>query len=131
MTGWIRPDNALHICVSFATLYILYHTTLTIYTAYFGPLSNFPGPKSRALSRIPRIITLIKGTEALDFPELHRQYGPIVRIAPKELSITTGASAWKDLHGFKKPGQNHPFKDPFFYGTPLYVPVVTCLGRSR
>ncbi|KAK4507480.1 hypothetical protein PRZ48_001215 [Zasmidium cellare] len=119
VTGYIKPENALHLFITFATLYFLYHAIQTIYIAYFGPLSSFPGPKLRALSRLPRIITLVKGTEPIDFPALHKQYGPIVRIAPDELSINTGASGWKDLHGFKKPGQSPVFKDPFFYGKPF------------
>jgi cytochrome P450 len=40
---------------------------------------------------------------------MHDEYGPIVRIAPNELSYTT-ASAWKDIYGFR-PGQPQNPKD--------------------
>lgn len=38
------------------------------------------------------------------------RYGPIVRVAPDELSFTD-ASAWKDIYGHKKSGQPELSKD--------------------
>jgi hypothetical protein len=49
---------------------------------------------------------------------LHEKYGPIVRIAPNQLSFNYGSQAWQDVYGFKKTGNGKPFKDPMFYGTP-------------
>lgn len=36
--------------------------------------------------------------------ELHQKYGPVVRIAPDELSYTTGA-AWKKIYGQRSPAE--------------------------
>ncbi|KAK4635985.1 Cytochrome P450 monooxygenase lcsI [Fulvia fulva] len=112
------PTNAVTLSLSFAVLYLLFTFASAVHV-YFGPLSKFPGPKYRAFSRIPRILCMIRGDEATVIPELHRRYGPVVRIAPNELSFRGDAQAFKDIHGFKKAGQNHVFKDKFFYGKPF------------
>lgn len=51
--------------------------------------------------------------------ELHRRYGPIVRIAPTEISLANGAQSWQDVYGFKKHGQTKPYKDRVFYTKPF------------
>jgi hypothetical protein len=45
---------------------------------------------------------------------LHREYGPIVRVSPKELSFLD-AQAWKDIYGFQPAGKASHHKDPKFY----------------
>ncbi|KAF7186829.1 Cytochrome P450 monooxygenase [Pseudocercospora fuligena] len=113
--SWARPHNTWTLSLYFAGLYLAYYVINAIYSAYFGPLSKFPGPKSRGLSKLPYIWTILKGTEGTELPELHEKYGPVVRIAPDHLSFNGGALAWKDIYGFKK----NAYKDPFFYGKPF------------
>lgn len=96
-------------------IYIIYSFTSSIYDVYFGPLSRIPGPKLRAFSKFPSIITQMKGCETTTYPELHEEYGPVVRIGPREVSYAAGAEAWKDIYGFK----NKVYKDPAFYVLPL------------
>lgn len=96
-------------------LYTVYTLSSSIYDVYFGPLSKIPGPRLRAFSRFPSIITLMQGCEARTYPELHDEYGPVVRIGPREVSYAAGAEAWKEIYGFKS--QLH--KDPAFYTGPL------------
>ena len=117
--GRIKANDALTISISFAALYLTYFIASTIYDVYFGPISKYPGPKTWAFSKIPRIMTMIGGEDHLIFADLHQKYGPVVRTGPRELSYASGASAWKDIYGFKKHGRPHPFKDPQFYGKPL------------
>lgn len=112
--SWARPHNTWTLSLYFAGLYLAYYAVNAIYSAYFGPLSKFPGPKSRGLSKLPYIWTILKGSEGKELPELHEKYGPVVRIAPDHLSFAGGALAWKDIYGFKK----NAYKDPFFYGKP-------------
>lgn len=113
------PVNTVTISLVFAALYLLYTFGSAVYTGFFGPLSKYPGPKFRAFSRMPRIISIIQGNEATVLPALHKKYGPVVRIAPKELSYTGDAQTWKDIHGFRKAGQNQVVKDKFSYGKPF------------
>ncbi|KAK4690313.1 hypothetical protein P7C71_g6448, partial [Lecanoromycetidae sp. Uapishka_2] len=64
-------------------LYILY----TIYQAYATPLRSVPGPFLAKFTRL----WLAKAIASRKFDqiniELHRKYGPVVRIAPNEYSI--------------------------------------------
>ncbi|RDI88055.1 hypothetical protein Vi05172_g1947 [Venturia inaequalis] len=85
-----------------------------VYNAFFHPLRRFPGPKSAAVSKIPFTLSIFKGTPHKWNHELHLKYGPVVRLAPNMLSFID-ERAWKDIHGFKKPG---PFKDSDDYGKP-------------
>ncbi|KAK8011102.1 Cytochrome P450 monooxygenase alt3 [Apiospora arundinis] len=73
-----------------------------IYNLYFHPLRNFPGPRLWAISRIPWHYVNLRGRITWRIRELHDQYGPVVRIAPDELSYTT-SSAWKKIYGQRTP----------------------------
>lgn len=83
-----------------------------LYDAFLGPLSKFPGPKLRAMSKVPGLYTTITGRDAFVRAKLHEKYGPIVRVNPTELSFNGGAEAWEAIYGFKKP---RPIRDPQFY----------------
>ena len=111
--------DAFNISVSFVAICAVYWIVSITYDVYFGPLSKFPGPRFWALSRIPRILTGIRGDEGKIFSELHEKYGPVVRIGRRDLSFASGAQAWKDIYGFKRQGRAQPFKDRMFYGKPL------------
>lgn len=58
-----------------------------IYNLFWHPLSQFPGPRSFAISRLPYAYCHITGKLAVTFHALHREYGPVVRTAPNELSF--------------------------------------------
>ncbi|PNY26665.1 Uncharacterized protein TCAP_03407 [Tolypocladium capitatum] len=109
----IRKFNSFQLFVSFIGFAVSYYLGQLFYNAYFGPLSRFPGPRLRAISRIPAIWTTILGIDHEVIPALHRKYGPIVRLGPTELSFAGGAKAWEDIHGPKK--GTLPYKDPIFY----------------
>lgn len=46
--------------------------------------------------------------------ELHEKYGPIVRIAPNNISFIN-PQAWKDIYAHKKSREQEMIKDPEFY----------------
>lgn len=85
-----------------------------MYNIYFHPLSRFPGPKTNAASNWPYVLEVVGGTRIHYLHGLHRKYGDVVRIGPNELSFA-GASSWKHLYGYNKPGKPAPYKDPRFY----------------
>jgi cytochrome P450 len=74
-------------------------------------LRSFPGPKLWAASSIPFTRISLSGLGPSKILELHKRYGEVVRIRPGELSFID-PSAWKDLKGQKKPGQDENGKDP-------------------
>lgn len=76
----------------------LYHVFNIIYNLQFHPLSSFPGPLARRASRIPYTLSILNGRLHTDTADLHRKYGPVVRVAPNELAFAD-PSSWKDVMG--------------------------------
>ena len=81
--------------------YVLVTALLTIYN---HPLSRFPGPRLWASSRLPYVWALVKGDLTQRTHEIHEKYGPVVRLAPNELSFIDGV-AWHDIYN---PRQGRP-----------------------
>jgi hypothetical protein len=93
-----------------ACLWALYILGLAVYRLYFSPLAQFPGPKLAALTlwyvclfvwQSPSTILtkrciryefywdVIRGGQwTFQIGRLHEQYGPVVRINPRELHIS-------------------------------------------
>ncbi|KAI0548665.1 cytochrome P450 [Xylaria curta] len=74
----------------------VYPIARVVYNVYFHPLSNIPGPYAWSASRLPFIFSLLRGTIVHDFQNFHRKYGPIIRIAPNEVTFA-GPDAWSDI----------------------------------
>ena len=84
-----------------------------LYFAFFHPLCRYPGPRLWAAFRVPYVYYNICGQLPFKVAELHRQYGPVVRIAPDHLSFTDTA-AWNDIYGLQ-PGRVQNQKDTTVY----------------
>ncbi|EAQ93230.1 hypothetical protein CHGG_01465 [Chaetomium globosum CBS 148.51] len=71
----------------------VYYLTLGFYRLFLHPLARFPGPKLAAVSRwYEGYYDLIKvGQYTRKIKELHKQYGPIIRISPYELHVSDPA----------------------------------------
>ncbi|KAJ6026551.1 uncharacterized protein N7446_004848 [Penicillium canescens] len=69
---------------------LLYVCGVVVYRLYFHPLSKFPGPKLAAASTLYEFYyNVIQGGRYLfEIEEMHRKYGPIVRITPHELHVS-------------------------------------------
>ncbi|KAI0443926.1 cytochrome P450 [Xylaria telfairii] len=83
------------------TLFIIGYA---IYNAFLHPLRKYPGPLSHRISVIPRSWYQLRGLLPFHTEKLHRQYGPVVRIAPNEL-VFSSPQAWRDIYGHKKAGE--------------------------
>ncbi|KAL8676291.1 MAG: hypothetical protein Q9186_007178 [Xanthomendoza sp. 1 TL-2023] len=84
-----------------------------IYFLYFHPLSKFPGPKLWAITRWSVSRAIISGKSHDIILDLHKRFGPIVRVAPDELAFQS-VSAWTDIGGHRKIGQLEMTKEPVF-----------------
>ncbi|KAF2008708.1 cytochrome P450 [Aaosphaeria arxii CBS 175.79] len=84
--------------VGIASAACLYMTLRAIYRLTLHPLVSFPGPRLRAVSHLPHAFSGWRGRQPYDVRDLHRDYGPVVRIAPDLLSFTS-PSAWQDIYG--------------------------------
>ncbi|KAL1989662.1 hypothetical protein VTN49DRAFT_6859 [Thermomyces lanuginosus] len=72
---------------------VLYVTGLVVYRLYFSPLSKFPGPKLAAATLLYEFYydVVRRGQYTFKIKELHKQYGPIIRISPYELHVNDPA----------------------------------------
>ncbi|KAL8287755.1 hypothetical protein RB600_003600 [Gaeumannomyces tritici] len=85
---------------------VVYWVGVVIYRLWFHPLKTFPGPKLYAAWGMPFLYqNLVKGTFGPSVAELHRKYGPIVRIAPNRLAVDASV-AWPDVFTVKS-GKGH------------------------
>ncbi|OWY51607.1 hypothetical protein AALT_g11941 [Alternaria alternata] len=68
------------------------------YNIFLHPLKSFPGPLLWRSFRAPYLVRALQGQLAFDLLELHRHYGPIVRIAPNELALAF-EGVWDKVQG--------------------------------
>ncbi|MCJ1469746.1 hypothetical protein MMC07_008388 [Pseudocyphellaria aurata] len=68
---------------------ICYIIGLGVYRLWLSPIASFPGPKLAALTGWYEFYydVIFNGSYLYKIEEMHRQFGPIVRINPAELSI--------------------------------------------
>ena len=67
------------------------------YNAYLHPLRSYPGPPFWRAFRFPYVYSTQRGILHKQLKDFHARYGPVVRIAPNELSYADGR-AWKDIY---------------------------------
>ncbi|KAI1128171.1 cytochrome P450 [Nemania abortiva] len=83
------------------------------YNLWFHPLAKFPGPLLGRASLLYRFIHTSRGKFHVAVTDAHRQYGPIIRVAPNELSFAS-AESWKAIYGHPAPGKQIAPKGPFY-----------------
>ncbi|KAI1498014.1 cytochrome P450 [Biscogniauxia marginata] len=99
---------------------ILYPILRGIYNIYFHSLSKTPGPYTWSASRLPFVYSLLKGTIVSDIERLHRKYGPVLRIAPDEVTFAQ-TEAWNDIFHLR-PDHQQFLKDPTWWRTQPNMP---------
>ena len=71
----------------YCILALIPYSLYTIYQAYATPLRNIPGPWLAKFTRLWLFRAIASRKWDQINIELHRKYGPVVRIAPNEYSI--------------------------------------------
>ncbi|OJI97122.1 hypothetical protein ASPVEDRAFT_78859 [Aspergillus versicolor CBS 583.65] len=95
--------------------FVAYRLVLVVYNIYFHPLSKVPGPSAWAASRLPFIYSLVSGTSIHDFRSLHERYGPVIRVAPNEVTFAH-PDAYTDIFQPRSGhGQQQLLKDPLWW----------------
>ncbi|KAF2656827.1 cytochrome P450 [Lophiostoma macrostomum CBS 122681] len=90
---------------SFALLVAAWLVSTLLYGLYnitIHPLRSYPGPLLWRMYRFPYARSLIAGRLPHDFLAIHKKYGPVVRVAPNELSYTD-SRALKPIYGHHNP----------------------------
>jgi cytochrome P450 len=82
----------------------IYAVCRSIYLLFYHPLANYPGPRIAAISNAFYAYIWMGGRYPFEIEKLHNQYGPVVRIAPNELSFSTTQS-FNDIYGHS--GKDH------------------------
>lgn len=100
---------------------MVYWVTSAVYNLFFHPLSKYPGPISHHISHIPRAYLLVTAKLGFHVADLHKKYGPVVRITPNELAFSS-PQAWRDIYGHKKSGEPEYPKNVLFYKVLKYLP---------
>lgn len=77
---------------------------IALYRLLFHPLARIPGPFLAKVTRFWHTKQYASGQWHDISLELHRKYGPVVRIAPDEVSFVD-AEALKKLYSYSKPAQ--------------------------
>ncbi|KAA8632656.1 hypothetical protein SMACR_05258 [Sordaria macrospora] len=82
------PTHLLLIAVP--PLLVLYTIYVVIYRLYLGPLASIPGPRLAALTQWYEFYydIILPGQYTFKICELHKEYGPIIRINPWEVHIS-------------------------------------------
>ncbi|TQN64417.1 Cytochrome P450 monooxygenase, partial [Colletotrichum shisoi] len=81
-----------------------------IRTRYLSPLRRYPGPFLASTTRLWKVLSTASRKTHLHHIALHRRYGPVVRIAPNEVSIASPEAARTVLSAGKR-----------FYKTAFYA----------
>ena len=89
-------------------LSLLYHI---IWNAFFSPLSRYPGPFLSKFNRIPFTIENLRLESHTALLRWHKKYGPVIRVAPTELSCTT-PEVWRHVWAHRQ-GHEEFMKTPF------------------
>ncbi|KAI2776210.1 cytochrome P450 [Daldinia loculata] len=75
------------------TIVIIYFASVAFYRLFLHPLARFPGPRLAAITRWYEGYYDIfqNGQYAFKIRQLHKEYGPIIRISPYELHVNDPA----------------------------------------
>lgn len=72
-----------------ATALLFFVICRALYYIFLHPLRKVPGPRLAKITELWRTNRYFRGYWHRDILELHRQYGPVVRISPNEVSIVS------------------------------------------
>lgn len=80
-------------------VFVAWLAGLAVYRLYLHPLSKFPGPKLAALTKWYEAYyeIVLNGKFTFHIEDLHRKYGPIIRITPDEIHIQD-PPLWETLY---------------------------------
>ncbi|KAK8116211.1 cytochrome P450 [Apiospora sp. TS-2023a] len=110
--GQVRASGAPLLVLAVPLAILLWAVGKVVCNVYFHPLAAYPGPWLARATRLYHAYYDIKGVSVWKVKDWHEKYGPVVRVAPDELSYTD-SRAWPAIYGFpSKDGTGNFEKDP-------------------
>ncbi|KAJ4147575.1 hypothetical protein LMH87_002087 [Akanthomyces muscarius] len=81
--------------------WVVYAVCLGVYRLWYSPIAHLPGPKLAALTQYYEFYydIILGGQYTFRIVEMHKQYGPVVRISPWEVHVSD-----HDFHSELYPG---------------------------
>ena len=119
LSSYLPIEQPLLLLPAVLGLWIVYALIKHIYNALCGPLAKVPGPRWRALSVLPHLKACWDGNEATSVIDLHKAYGPVVRLAPDLVALIGEGQIWKTIYASKSQGVSAFPKDTIFYDKPF------------
>ena len=96
MTSHEQSPTRILLSVLYSYLPIIAPVLLVLHylrRRYASPLSRFPGPFLASCTRLYKTRSVASGRTHLHMVELHEKYGPVVRIGPDEISLSSPEAA--------------------------------------
>ncbi|KAM0511519.1 hypothetical protein ACHAPE_009771 [Trichoderma viride] len=97
------PQSLLQWCLFAIVISSTYIVSFLFYNLFLHPLRRFPGARLSRATVLPKLYFLSRGKLIYHIQDLHKRYGPVVRVAPNELSFTD-PQAWEDIFIRQPPG---------------------------
>ncbi|KAL3436984.1 cytochrome P450, partial [Aspergillus tetrazonus] len=88
----------------------VYIASIVIYRLYLSPIAHFPGPRLAALTVMYEFYweAIRHGQFTFHIGELHKKYGPIVRISPTELHVND-PEYYEVIYSRDSPRNKYPY----------------------
>ncbi|KAI0201182.1 cytochrome P450 [Astrocystis sublimbata] len=77
------------VCTYWAILFPVFIVSRMVYKRYASPLRSIPGPFLASCSRLWKVKSAMSENSQWEHINLHKKYGPVVRIAPNEVSFAS------------------------------------------
>ncbi|KAF3802730.1 Cytochrome P450 monooxygenase gsfF [Colletotrichum gloeosporioides] len=110
---------------------VIYWIGWVVYARTFHPLSRIPGPFLATVSRLWYMLKIWTEDVEKDERALHEKYGPLVRLAPDEISCSD-PEAFADIYRFSNALDKAQFYEP--YNTTGFSPhgdVFSCKSDKK
>jgi cytochrome P450 len=103
-----------------------------LYNIYLHPLRSYPGPLLARASILTYQRHLLRGRAHLWVQDQHKQYGPVVRLSPNELSFIE-PEVWKDVYGHRASAftKSYSFYGHDVHGNPPGILRADNAGHAR
>jgi hypothetical protein len=72
---------------------------------------------------------MVKGSFPIDIHTLHKQYGPVVRVSPEEISFINPIQ-WKEIYGLRQQGKDELPKDKKYFSGLKGEPIIINADRQ-